>query len=682
MNLVGWALLGVVLSAGAGALAAATARPHGRAVVAGVSTCAVGAFGVLAGVVALGGETFSITLPQLLPLSEAVLSVDALSGVFCLLVGGVAIIAGLYSIGYTGGDHASDSGAGSRTAQAVLPLFVAAMILVPAAANVTTFLVLWELMALTSLMLVLAEHRQRAAVRDAGVWYAAMTHAGLVAILLGLVVFASQAGGESFAALRAGAAELSPAARSLIFVLVFVGFGSKAGMVPLHVWLPRAHPEAPSHVSALMSAAMVKLGLYGLLRVGLDLLGGGPRWWWLLVLIAGAVSALYGVLQASVAVDLKRLLGYSTTENMGLILIGVGAGGMFAADGNRTLASLLVAAAVLHALNHAGFKTLLFLGAGSVLRATGLRDLDSLGGLVSRMPVTTALVGVGALAAAALPPGNGFVSEWLLLQGLIHSLPGAGAPGVLVAVAMPLAVGVVALTAGLGVATFVKAFGVGFLARPRSEAAASATESPVSMRAAMALAAVVCAALAIAPASVGPALTKVVTTLPTVHDGSPLRGGVTLRLSGFEGSMSPLLILLGLVAGVLAIAVLVRFVVRGLPRRVSLVWGCGGTRLDPRMEYTATSFAEPLTRVFDDVLQPEHDVDVTHHAESQYLIESVRYRQRIADRLEAWLYPPILAAGTRIGVTISRLQNGSVHRYLALGLVGLIAVLVVVGLTS
>jgi NADH:ubiquinone oxidoreductase subunit 5 (subunit L)/multisubunit Na+/H+ antiporter MnhA subunit len=355
---------------------------------------------------------------------------------------------------------------------------------------------------------------------------------------------------------------------------------------------------------------------------------------------------------------------------------------MFAADGNRTLASLLVAAAVLHALNHAGFKTLLFLGAGSVLRATGLRDLDSLGGLVSRMPVTTALVGVGALAAAALPPGNGFVSEWLLLQGLIHSLPGAGAPGVLVAVAMPLAVGVVALTAGLGVATFVKAFGVGFLARPRSEAAASATESPVSMRAAMALAAVVCAALAIAPASVGPALTKVVTTLPTVHDGSPLRGGVTLRLSGFEGSMSPLLILLGLVAGVLAIAVLIRFVVRGLPRRVSLVWGCGGTRLDPRMEYTATSFAEPLTRVFDDVLQPEHDVDVTHHAESQYLIESVRYRQRIADRLEAWLYPPILAAGTRIGVTISRLQNGSVHRYLALGLVGLIAVLVVVGLTS
>jgi hydrogenase-4 component B len=682
MNIVGWALLGVVLGSVAGGSGAVLTGPGRRGAVAGLSTCVVGAAGVVAGVAALSGTSFTATMPQLLPLSSAVVSVDALSGVFLLLVGGVAIAAGLYSIGYTGGDHHGDSGAGSRTTQAMLPLFVAAMILVPAAGNVTTFLVLWELMALTSLMLVLAEHRHRTEVRVAGVWYAAMTHAGLVAILLGLVVFASLAGGESFAELRDGSAGLSSAARASIFLLVFVGFGSKAGMAPLHVWLPRAHPEAPSHVSALMSAAMVKLGLYGLVRVGFDLLGGGPRWWWALVLIAGALSALYGVLQASVAVDLKRLLGYSTTENMGLILIGVGAAGVFAADGNRPLASLLMAAAVLHALNHAGFKTVLFLGAGSVLRATGLRDLDSLGGLVSRMPVTTALMGVGALAAAALPPGNGFVSEWLLLQGLIHSLPGSGSPDVLVAVAMPLAVGVVALTAGLGVATFVKAFGVGFLARPRSAAAAAAVESPVSMRVGMGLAAAVCAALAIAPASIGPALTKVIATLPSVGDGAPLQGGVTLRLSGIEGAMSPLLIAAGLVAGVLAIAALIRYAVRGLPRRQALVWGCGGTRLDPRMEYTATSFAEPLTRVFDDVLRPEHDIDVTHHAESRYLIESVQYRQRVGDRIEASLYPPILGAATKWGTTVGRLQNGSVHRYLAFGLVGLIAVLVVVGVTS
>ncbi|NIK59044.1 proton-conducting transporter membrane subunit [Kribbella shirazensis] len=666
---IGWALLGVLVVAGLGALGAFSCGPRRRALIAGLSTLAVGALGVAAGLLALAGRTFSTTIPALLPLSEASIAVDALSGVFCLLIGGVAVVAGIYCVGYFGAGHA-----GSRSAQGLLPLFVAAMILVPVAGNVTTFLVLWELMALASLALVLAEHRLRPAVREAGVWYGAMTHAGLVAILLGLALFASKAGGESFDALRG--ADLPETSRSIIFILTFVGFGSKAGLVPLHVWLPRAHPEAPSPVSALMSAAMVKLGLYGVLRVGLDLLGGGPRWWWLLVLIVGGVSALYGVLQASVAVDLKRLLGYSTTENLGLIFLGVGAGGMFAAGGNRTLASLLMAAAVLHALNHAGFKTLLFLGAGSVLRSTGVRDLDSLGGLVSRMPATAALFGVGALAAAALPPGNGFVSEWLLVQGLIHGLPGADA---VVAVAMPLAVGVVALTAGLGVATFVKAFGVGFLARPRSESAASATESPRSMRAAMLLAAVVCVGLAVVPAALGPMLAQVLGTLPTVRDGSPVRGGVTLRLTGIQGSMSPLLILAGLLAVALVVVALAR---RGLPRRTSLVWGCGGTRLDPRMEYTATSFAEPLTRVFDDVLRPENDVDVTHHAESQYLIESVQYRQRVDDRLEAALYPPVLAAGNKLGVLIGRLQNGSTHRYLALGLAGLITVLVVVGLTA
>ncbi|GAA1563055.1 MULTISPECIES: proton-conducting transporter membrane subunit [Kribbella] len=669
---IGFALLGLLIVTGLGALGGALLGARPRAVVAGVSTTVAGALGVVVGVAALNGATYGVRVQELLPLSEASIRVDALSGVFCALIGGVAAVAGLYSIGYT--DHAGSHGAGSRTAQALLPVFAAAMILVPAAANVTTFLVLWELMALTSLALVLAEHRLRPAVREAGVWYGAMTHAGLVLILLGLVLFASKAGGESFDALRA--AQLSPTTKSVVFVLVFVGFGSKAGLVPLHVWLPRAHPEAPSHVSALMSAAMVKLGLYGVLRVGLDLLGGGPRWWWLLVLTAGALSAVYGVLQAGVATDLKRLLGYSTTENLGLVMLAVGAGGMFAADGNRTLASLLIAAGVLHAVNHAGFKTLLFFGAGSVLRSTGTRDLDALGGLVSRMPVTTALFGVGALAAAALPPGNGFVSEWLLVQGLIHGLPGADT---VVAVAMPLAVGVVALTAGLGVATFVKAFGVGFLARPRTTRAADAREAPVTMKGAMIVTAAACAALAIVPAALGPALTAVLGTLPTARDQDPLRGGVTLRLAGIEGQMSPLLILVGLLLAALLVALLIR---RGLPRRRTLVWGCGGTRLDPRMEYTATSFAEPLTRVFDDVLRPESDVDVTHHAESQYLIQSVQYRQRVDDRLENLLYPPVLAGGMRAGRLISRLQNGSVHRYLALGLLGLIVVLVVVGLVT
>jgi hydrogenase-4 component B len=694
MSLVGVGLGVVAGAAMVGAVAGAVTPVRFRPFAVGVLTAVVGLGGVLAGVSALGGGAWSLRLPDLLPLGTAELAVDPLSGAFLLLVGAVAVAAGVYSVGYTspGARHATDEGAGvpgrmlgagSRTAQAMLPLFVAAMLLVPAAASVTTLLVLWELMALTSLVLVLAEHQARRSVADAGLWYAGMTHAGLVAIMLGLVVFAADAGGESFTALRAGAADLSPGTRSLIFVLIFLGFGSKAGMVPVHVWLPRAHPEAPSHVSALMSAAMVKLGLYGVIRVWFDLLGGGPRWWGVLVLAVGALSALYGVLQASVATDLKRLLGYSTTENVGLMLMAVGAAGMFAADGNRPLASLLMAAALLHAVNHAGFKALLFLGAGSVLRATGLRDLDRLGGLASRMPFTTGLVAFGALAAAALPPGNGFVSEWLLLQGLIHSITGVGTPAAVIAITMPLAVGVVALTAGLGVATFVKAFGVGFLARPRSEPAAAAVESPLSMRVGMGLAAAACVALALAPAAAGAPLTRVLRVLPSVRERAPLTdSGVTLHLAGIAGSMSPLFIAIGLLVAGLAVAAVVRWVGRGLPRRAAPLWGCGGTRLDPRMEYTATSFAEPLTRVFDDVLRPEQDVAITRYTESRYLIESVRYRQRVPDRVEARLYPPLLAAAQRWGQWSRRLANGSVHRYLAYGFVGLLLMLIVVGVTG
>ena len=696
MTLIALGLGLVALAAAFGAALAAAAPVTSRPLVAGGATCVVGLGGVLAGAAALTGQEWSASLPGLLPLGSLSLAVDALSGAFLLLIGAVAVAVGIYSVGYTRRhDFADDApaghrygpselgaAAGSRTAQATLPVFVATMIGVPVAASVSTLLLLWELMALASLVLVLAEHRLRATVRSAGTWYAAMAHAGLVAIMLGLVVFAAEAGGESFEALRSGGPGISPAARSLVFVLVFVGFGSKAGLIPLHVWLPRAHSEAPSHVSALMSAAMVKLGVYGLIRVSFDLLGGGPRWWGLFILVVGGLSAMYGVLQASVAVDLKRLLAYSTTENLGLVFVGIGAAGMFAADGNRVLASVLMAAAVLHAINHAAFKTSLFLGAGSVLRATGLRDLDALGGLARRMPVTTALFGIGALGAAALPPGNGFVSEWVLLQGLIHSVTPGGSPPADVAVAIPLAVGVVALTAGLGVATFVKAFGVGFLARPRSTGAERAIESPPSMRAGMGLAAAMCVGLAVAPAVAGVPLARVIQVLPTVRDGAPFAGsGLALRLAGIEGSMSPLFIALALAVATGAVVALGRRLAR-VPRRVVRPWAGGVTRLDSRTEYTATSFAEPLTRVFEDVLRPEQDVDVTPYAESRYLIESIRFRQQVPDRLEARLYPAVLAAVVRWGRWARRLANGSVHRYLAYGFVGLLLVLGVVGLTS
>ncbi|WP_329311458.1 proton-conducting transporter transmembrane domain-containing protein [Streptomyces sp. NBC_01262] len=638
-----------------------------RATVVGVCTAGLGAAGLVAGAAALGGARWSADLPGVLPLAGVHLAVDALSGLFMAVAGAVVLAVAVYGIGYAG--HGTDA----RGVQAVLPVFALSLVLVPAAASVSSFLLMWELMAVTSLVLVLAEHRERASVREAGVWYAVMTHLGLVLLLAGLMLFAARAGGETFTALRAGAGGMSPQARGTVFVLVSAAFASKAGMVPLHAWLPRAHPEAPSHVSALMSAAMVNLGAYGIVRVGLDLLGGGPRWWWLMVLGGGAVSAVYGILQAAMASDLKRLLAYSTSENLGLVLIGVGAAGMFADAGNQKLAALALTAALLHVVNHAAFKALLFCAAGSVLRATGLRDLDQLGGLRTRMPATAGLFAVAALGAVALPPGNGFVSEWLLLQSLIH---GFAVPGVTTPIVLPLAVAAIALSAGLAAAVFVKALGVGFFARPRSHQAAGATESPASMLAGMGLLAAGCAALALVPGVLGNGLSRA-TAAAGVTDGTTLSAGsMELRLDRISTVLSPLWVAAALVAGVLAVSALTRLVTRRRRRTNARLWDCGGGAPTARMAYTATSFAEPLQRVFDDVLAPEQDVDVTPVRESAYLVERVRFQRRVPDRIEHRLYRPVLAALSGTGQAARRLAGGSVHLYLGYGFFGLVALLV------
>jgi NADH:ubiquinone oxidoreductase subunit 5 (subunit L)/multisubunit Na+/H+ antiporter MnhA subunit len=375
-------------------------------------------------------------------------------------------------------------------------------------------------------------------------------------------------------------------------------------------------------------------------------------------------------MQAAVARDIKRLLAFSTTENIGLILLGVGFAGVLIRTGNGAVAGLAMTAALLHAANHAGFKALLFTGAGSVVRATGTRDLDQWGGLVRRMPATTAMIAVGALCAAALPPGNGFISEWLLLQALLHAGP---ATDMTLAVAAPVAVAVVALTAGVGVATFVKAVGTGLLARPRSIPAAQAMESPASMLAAMSATALACACLAVVPAVTLPALSRVMTGLGlgSVPADPDLPG---LRLAGITAAIWPLWIALGVVAVTAVIAVSARRL--GRPRRRTIAWDCGDGPLTARMQYTATSFAEPLQRVFDDVLAPERDIDVTHDAESAYHVEAVRYHQRIPDRIENHLYQPVIGALARLGGAGRRLASGSVHRYLAYMLTALILVLV------
>jgi hydrogenase-4 component B len=664
VNPTGTALTAALVLAASAAVAALVFPATWRARVVGTLVAGTGSAGLWAGAAALSGHSWDADLPRVLPLAGVRLAVDGLSGWFLLLIGAVVVAVGVYTIGYAG---SGGQGPASRSSLSLLPLFAGALLLVPAAGSVPTFLLSWELMAVTSLGLVATEHRHRAQVRGATIWYAAMTQAGFVTVLIGLTWLAVAAGSD-FAAVRAAATGLPPGVKDAAFVLCLVGFAAKAGAVPLHPWLPRAHAEAPSHVSALMSAAMVKLGIYGLLRVGFDLLGGGPRWWWLTVATLGALSALYGIMQAAVATDLKRLLAFSTSENIGLILLGLGFSGLYRSSGVPGMAALAMAATLLHTLNHAGFKTLLFLGAGSVVKATGTRDLDQLGGLSRRMPATTVLVAAGALGAAALPPGNGFVSEWLLLQSLLHQ----GGAGTVLAIAAPTAVAVIALTAGVGVATYVKGVGTGFLARPRSAAAASATESPRSMVVAMIAVAVACTVLAVMPTITLPAIGTVSASLGLV--APPLGTGlIEIQVSEFTARLWPLWLAVAIVVVTGLVAVLARRF--GRARRRAIAWDCGDGPLTSRMEYTATSYAEPLQRVFDDALAPERDVDVTHHEESAYHLQAIAYQQRIPDRIENRLYRPLLRAVERIGLAARRLAPGVMHRYLAYMLTALIAVL-------
>ena len=397
-----------------------------------------------------------------------------------------------------------------------------------------TFLIAWELMSLASYFLVLHDRDDPESV-DAAWLYAVMSQAGLACLLAGMLLLTAATGSATFADWASAAPDLAPGARVLPLLLLGLGFASKAGVIPLHVWLPRAHPAAPSHVSALMSGVMVKLGIYGLVRASLDWLAPTPVWWGAAVLLAGAVSAVVGILYAVVERDLKRLLAFSSIENVGVILIGLGAGLVFRGVGLGGLAVLAIAAALYHAVNHAAFKSLLFLGAGAVVHATGTRNMNALGGLVTRMPWTAACFVFGAAAIAALPPLNGFVSEWLIFQALLQNVQMARLE---LNLTFTFGLAALALTSGLTLACFVKAAGITFLAVPRSDAAARAHEAPVSMRAAMVLLAGACVFLGLGPTLVLPALARLAG--PLVGAELPALGdGLTVRISGEFAALSP-----------------------------------------------------------------------------------------------------------------------------------------------
>jgi hydrogenase-4 component B len=423
-----------------------------------------------------------------------------------------------------------------------------------------------------------------------------------------------------------------------------------------------------------MSGVMVKLGIYGLVRVGADWLGVGPPWWGVIVLALGMVSALVGVLYALIDPDLKRVLAFSTIENVGIVLIGLGSGMVFQASGAPGLAALAVVAALYHVANHAAFKSLLFLGAGAVAHATGTRSMEALGGLIKRMPWTAATFLLGSVAIAGLPPLNGFVSEWLTFQALLQNLAVAR-PALNLLFALGLAA--LALTAGLGAAASVRAFGISFLALPRTEAARTAHEAPVLMRAAMLALAALSVALGVAAPVVVPALASVAATLPGAG-AAPLavRGLGTVHVAGPFAGLSMPAIAAVLVAALVAPLALLRLAGARTGRRTYETWGCGRMLQTARMEYTAAAFANPFKRVFDFFYRPEKRLDVAAHPESRFFVTRMAYASPTRPVFEDWLYRPALEAIHRVTAKARAIQSGSPNLYLAYILAALVLLLV------
>ena len=632
------------------------------------------------------------------------LTVDPLATFFGLLLCGTAGAVSAYSLGFVPG-HAPAAVPATAARHRVpseghlvagFHLFLGAMLLVFLAGSVLAFLLAWEAMSLVSYFLVLYDHEDPA-VRRAAYVYLVMTHAGTAFVIAAFLLLAGEGGGFTFDALRAAGLAGGPTVwKTAVFVLALVGFGTKAGLLPLHVWLPRAHPAAPAHVSALMSGVMVKTGIYGLIRVGWDLLGAGslaptlPSWCGWLLLGLGVASAVLGVLHALAERDVKRLLAYSTVENVGIVFVGLGASLLLGAAHHPGAAVLALGAALLHALNHAAFKSLLFLGAGALMQGAHTKDLEEMGGLIRRMPWTAGAVLVGCAAIAGLPPLNGFPGEWLTLQSLVALA--AGTPGVppdvVAGVGAIGAVALLGLTAALALACFTKLFGGAFLALPRHHHAAEAVEVPLSLRWGMGILAASCIALGLAA---GPTLTLADAAIePLFAGGSGVALGGELTLtpwsspSGAAASAGdraqPIFSPVALLGGLLvlgALGVTLRAVLgRSARARRAATWVCGFP-LEARMEYTPQAFADPLRLIFARAIQPfaHTEVDYAPGAE-RYFVHALRYRAGVHPPIERVLYRRGL--GLLIGAAhrVRRLQAGSLRLYLAYMLAALAALLV------
>jgi len=666
---------------------------------------------IVSGKVLLSGHAWQLELWNIWSLGKMILKMDRLSALFVFITGLVFLPTSIFSARYLN-QQKYVKRYSLRSFGIFYHLLFASIILLLVAGDAFSFLLTWEAMSIFSYVLVNYEHEKEETTRS-GYLMLSLGEAGSLAVVLAFLLLGRTAGGLDFPSLRTAAAGMSEASRWAVFLLSFLGFGVKAGLVPTNIWLPRAHPAAPSNISAILSGAILNLGLYGIVRINADLLPVSNLGAGAIVLVVGAVSALVGILYASIRNDLKEMLAYSSIENIGIITAGLGAGFIFRVAGLPVLAGIAFIAAFYHMLNHSLYKALLFLGAGAVDFSVGERNMDRLGGLIRVMPRTSLFFLVGSLSIAALPPFNGFVSEWLTLQTMLRSveLQHLG-----IKIIFALCAAALALTAALAVTCFVKAFAMTFLGISRSPKASQAVEVSRSMQTPLGMLAVCCLLFGILPTYVIPVLDNTIATFThehmvdelappffTVTKGNakfgepfiaefhdlgaqvgrtflPGRGLVVLHRGTkrnpvvFAMSTSYMFVVLTLLLGGSIIFFRVLTKIRKVARGPA--WAGGVRRLLPKMTYTATGFSNPVRVIFQAVFRPVIFDEMKETVAEHFLIAVKSQRQEV-DILERTIFRPGARLGQSLAALFGKIHSGSVNLYAAYILISLGIVLII-----
>lgn len=624
------------------------------------------------------GKPMTWMIPNVIPFFDLEIFVDGVAAFFLLIVGIVSFAVSAYSIGYSKEYHAKKR---TMALGFLFNVFILSMVLVVASNNAFFFLLFWEVMSLTSFFLVIYDHDKEENIKS-GMTYLVMTHLGTAFIFASFLLGYIQTGSFSFDSFRHSSEGFPLLVKNLVFIFALIGFGTKAGMVPLHVWLPKAHPSAPSNVSALMSAVMIKIGIYGMIRTIFDFSGFGASpdfaWWGMLLIAFGSASAIIGVLYAVVERDIKRALAFSSIENIGIILIGLGLSVVFASFQLTAFAVLALVASMYHTINHAVFKGLLFMGAGSVVSVTHTKNIEHLGGLVKQMPWTALLFLIGAISISGLPPFNGFISEWFTMQSLLSSYQ---VPSTILQISIAFASLPFALTIGIAAATFVKLFGMTFLSKARSKYAINIKEVPRSMILGMSILAAVCVLFGVVP-YLGTSLISTAFHMSS-QPSSPF-DSMTIQNSSDKSfanlSMPVVVIMLSSVS--IAIFGFIRVLSGNTKKTKYGTWDCGFGSLNERMEYTPTSLSQPIRAVFKVFFRPHNQTEKESFGENPYLLKTVKIETAIKNIFEDLLYTPIVSSFVFFFDKVRRLQTGKINAYLLYIMVTLVLLLLFVRLSN